>query len=199
MFFVAYTLDGQDAGKRPLTFAFNGGPGSASVWLHMGALGPKRVVLQPNGFMPPRALSSWKTIPTPCSTRATWCWWMRWARGSAGPPTPRINQEILGRQRRYRGLQRIHPPVPYRGTSAGPRRCSCSAKATEPRARRASRGISPTAGLSFNGITLLSTVLNFETLIDNKTNDEPYDIADSDLHHDRGLSPQAACPTWSRI
>src|SRR6202171_3568725 len=52
MFFVAYTADGQDSGKRPLTFAFNGGPGSASVWLHMGALGPKRVVLQPNGFMP---------------------------------------------------------------------------------------------------------------------------------------------------
>src|SRR5215471_8914295 len=52
MFFVAYTLDGQDAGRRPVTFAFNGGPGSASVWLHMGALGPKRVVLQNNGFMP---------------------------------------------------------------------------------------------------------------------------------------------------
>ncbi len=52
MFFVAYTLDGQDAGKRPLTFAFNGGPGSASIWLHMGAVGPKRVVLQSNGFMP---------------------------------------------------------------------------------------------------------------------------------------------------
>src|SRR5208337_1763426 len=52
MFFVAYTLDGQEAAKRPLTFAFNGGPGSASVWLHMGAIGPKRVVLQPNGFMP---------------------------------------------------------------------------------------------------------------------------------------------------
>src|SRR5579862_3805806 len=52
MFFVAYTLDGQEASKRPLTFAFNGGPGSSSVWLHMGALGPKRVVMQPNGFMP---------------------------------------------------------------------------------------------------------------------------------------------------
>ena len=52
MFFVAYTLDGQETARRPLTFAFNGGPGSASVWLHMGALGPKRVVLQPNGFMP---------------------------------------------------------------------------------------------------------------------------------------------------
>src|SRR5579864_5077468 len=53
MFYVAYTLDGQDAAKRPLTFAFNGGPGSASIWLHMGALGPRKVVLQADGFMPP--------------------------------------------------------------------------------------------------------------------------------------------------
>jgi len=53
MFYVAYTADGQDAAKRPLTFAFNGGPGSASIWLHMGALGPRKVVLQPDGFMPP--------------------------------------------------------------------------------------------------------------------------------------------------
>src|SRR5947199_2717009 len=52
MFFVAYTADSQDAAKRPLTFAFNGGPGSASIWLHMGALGPRKVVLQPDGFMP---------------------------------------------------------------------------------------------------------------------------------------------------
>src|SRR5947209_1795807 len=53
MFFVAYTLDGQEASRRPLTFAFNGGPGSATVWLHMGALGPKHVVLTPDGFLPP--------------------------------------------------------------------------------------------------------------------------------------------------
>src|SRR5215470_17947949 len=52
MFFVAYTLDGQEASKRPLTFAFNGGPGSATIWLHMGALGPRRVALLPDGFMP---------------------------------------------------------------------------------------------------------------------------------------------------
>src|ERR1700730_16070319 len=53
MFFVAYALDGQDAGKRPLTFAFNGGPGSATIWLHMGAWAPKRVWPEPDGFMPP--------------------------------------------------------------------------------------------------------------------------------------------------
>jgi carboxypeptidase C (cathepsin A) len=40
---IAYTLDGvQDRTDRPVTFAFNGGPGSASVWLHLGCLGPRR-------------------------------------------------------------------------------------------------------------------------------------------------------------
>ncbi len=44
VFLTAYTLDGADPAKRPVTFAFNGGPGSASVWLHLGLLGPRRVV-----------------------------------------------------------------------------------------------------------------------------------------------------------
>ncbi|HEY7594877.1 MAG TPA: peptidase S10 [Actinophytocola sp.] len=44
VFLTAYTLDGADPGKRPVTFAFNGGPGSSSVWLHLGLLGPRRVV-----------------------------------------------------------------------------------------------------------------------------------------------------------
>src|SRR5579862_4519106 len=53
LFFVAYTLDGvQDTSKRPLLFAFNGGPGSASVWLHMGCIGPKRVQMKDNGDLP---------------------------------------------------------------------------------------------------------------------------------------------------
>ncbi len=43
-FLVAYTKDGADPARRPVTFTFNGGPGSSSVWLHMGAFGPKRVV-----------------------------------------------------------------------------------------------------------------------------------------------------------
>lgn len=43
-FVVSYTRDGADAARRPVTFTFNGGPGSSSVWLHMGAFGPKRVV-----------------------------------------------------------------------------------------------------------------------------------------------------------
>ncbi|MFL5561577.1 MAG: S10 family peptidase [Gemmatimonadaceae bacterium] len=53
MFFVAYTRDGvTDPGKRPLLIAFNGGPGSSSVWLHLGAFGPRRVRLMPDGSAP---------------------------------------------------------------------------------------------------------------------------------------------------
>jgi len=44
MFFVAYFKHGADPAKRPITFLYNGGPGSATVWLHMGAFGPRRVV-----------------------------------------------------------------------------------------------------------------------------------------------------------
>jgi carboxypeptidase C (cathepsin A) len=43
IFFTSYTKDGENPARRPVTFTFNGGPGSSSVWLHMGAFGPKRV------------------------------------------------------------------------------------------------------------------------------------------------------------
>lgn len=44
--YTAYTKDGEpDAGKRPVTFCYNGGPGSSSIWLHMGIIGPRRVVV----------------------------------------------------------------------------------------------------------------------------------------------------------
>jgi len=44
IFYVAYTLEGSEAKARPVSFLYNGGPGSASVWLHMGSFGPVRVV-----------------------------------------------------------------------------------------------------------------------------------------------------------
>jgi carboxypeptidase C (cathepsin A) len=53
VFMVAYTLDGADPATRPVTFAFNGGPGSSSVWLHLGVLGPRRVVSGDVGDLKP--------------------------------------------------------------------------------------------------------------------------------------------------
>lgn len=51
MFYVAYVKD-PESRSRPVMFAFNGGPGSASLWLHMGALGPKRAPLKDDGTLP---------------------------------------------------------------------------------------------------------------------------------------------------
>ncbi|HET9141075.1 S10 family peptidase [Actinophytocola sp.] len=53
VFLTAYTLDGADPTKRPVTFAFNGGPGSSSVWLHLGLLGPRRAVSGDVGNLTP--------------------------------------------------------------------------------------------------------------------------------------------------
>lgn len=52
-FYVAYTADNKPAAQRPVTFFYNGGPGSASMWLHMGAFAPKRIVTNiPSTVMP---------------------------------------------------------------------------------------------------------------------------------------------------
>lgn len=53
VFVTAYTLDDADAATRPVTFAFNGGPGSASAWLHLGLLGPRRAVSGDTGAIEP--------------------------------------------------------------------------------------------------------------------------------------------------
>jgi carboxypeptidase C (cathepsin A) len=53
VFYVAYTrVEGDKAEPRPVTFCFNGGPGSSSVWLHLGALGPRRVKMNEDGTLP---------------------------------------------------------------------------------------------------------------------------------------------------
>ncbi|MFN8573151.1 MAG: hypothetical protein U0132_13960 [Gemmatimonadaceae bacterium] len=52
MFFVAYTKDGEDPKSRPVSFLYNGGPGSASIWLHMGSFAPKHVRMADEGFQP---------------------------------------------------------------------------------------------------------------------------------------------------
>ncbi|MHA6780291.1 S10 family peptidase [Pseudonocardia saturnea] len=67
VFVVAYTLDGADPATRPVTIAFNGGPGSSSVWLHMGLLGPRRVEMGDAGALtgPP-----WGVVDNPESLLA---------------------------------------------------------------------------------------------------------------------------------
>ena len=174
MFFVAYTLDGAEANRRPLTFAFNGGPGSASVWLHMGALGPKRVVLQPTGFMPP-APYRMEDNPYTLLDKSDLVLVDAIGTGFSRAATPELTKKFLGVQGDIEAFsefirlyisrnERWSSPLFLFGESYGTTRSAGIA------------GYLSNRGTSFNGITLLSMVLSFETLEDNKTNDLPYPL-----------------------
>lgn len=172
MFYVAYTLDGEDAAKRPLTFAFNGGPGSATIWLHMGALGPRRVVLQPDGFMPPapyRIQDNAHTLLDKSDLVLIDAINTGFSR-AADAETLKKFWGVKGDIEAFSEFIRLYisrnerwsSPLYILGESYGTTRAAGIA------------GYLADRGISFNGITLLSTVLNFETLEDNFTNDQPY-------------------------
>jgi len=172
MFYVAYTLDGQEAAKRPLTFAFNGGPGSASIWLHMGALGPRKVVLQPDGFMPPAPYHVEDNASTLLDKSdlvlidAIGTGFSRAADAEMFKKFWGVKGDIEAFSEFIRLYitrnERWASPLFLFGESYGTTRSAGIA------------GYLADLGISFNGITLLSTVLNFETLEDNFTNDQPY-------------------------
>jgi carboxypeptidase C (cathepsin A) len=172
MFFVAYTLDGQDVASRPLTFAFNGGPGSASVWLHMGALGPKRVVLQPNGFMP-AAPYRLEENPDTLLDRSDIVMVDAMATGYSRAATAELTKKFLGLKGDVEGFgefirlylsryDRWSSPLFLLGESYGTTRAAGIA------------GYLADHGISFNGVTLLSMAVDFQTLEWNKSNDLPY-------------------------
>jgi carboxypeptidase C (cathepsin A) len=172
MFFVAYTLDGQEASRRPLTFAFNGGPGSSSIWLHMGALGPKRVVLQPDGFMPP-APYRLEDNPYTLLDKTDLVLVDAIGTGFSRAADAELFKKFWGVQGDIEAFsefirlyitrnERWSSPLYLFGESYGTTRSAGIA------------GYLADHGISFNGITLLSMVLNFETLISNKTNDQAY-------------------------
>jgi len=174
MFYVAYTLDGSDAHTRPLTFSFNGGPGSASIWLHMGALGPRKVVLEAPGWMPPPPYRLEDNPQTPLDKTdivmvdAIGTGWSRPADTAAARKFWNMRGDIesfgefirlyLTRNERWAS------PLYLFGESYGTTRSAGIA------------GYLANRGISFNGIVLLSTVLSFETLEFAKTNDVPYPL-----------------------
>jgi len=172
MFFVAYTLDGQDASKRPLTFAFNGGPGSATIWLHMGALGPRRVVLQPDGFLPPspyRITDNQYTLLDKSDVVVV----DAISTGFSRAANAELSKQFLGVKGDIQAFsefirlyitryERWSSPLFLLGESYGTTRAAGIA------------GYLADQGISFNGITLVSTALSFQTLVDNRSNDQPY-------------------------
>jgi carboxypeptidase C (cathepsin A) len=178
LFFVAYTKIGTEAdpidpAKRPLTFSFNGGPGSASIWLHMGALGPKRVLMTENGesLPPPYKMAdnehAWLdetdlVFIDPVSTG-----YSRAALGEDAKQFHGFNEDIASVGDFIRlyttRQQRWSSPKFLVGESYGTTRASALSDYLQDR-----------YGLYLNGIALVSSIMNFATARFTQGNDLPF-------------------------
>jgi carboxypeptidase C (cathepsin A) len=174
IFFVAYTLDGvEEPQKRPLTFSFNGGPGSSSVWMHMGLLGPWRVDMGQDGQLPPppyhlveNAYSfldeSDLVFIDPVSTG-----YSRPVEGEEAKQFHHFQKDIESIAEFVRlyttRQQRWLSPKFLIGESYGTTRAAALSSLLQEK-----------HGLYLNGIMLISSILNFQTAVFNPGNDLPY-------------------------
>lgn len=175
LFFTAYTLNaGKKDPKRPLMFSFNGGPGSASVWLHLGGLAPVRVEMLDDGAMPPPPFNlvenefAWLdetdlVFVDPVET------------GYSRAVSEELTKKYCGVQKDLESIgefirlyltryQRWASPLFMVGESYGTFRASGLA------------GLLIDKGIAFNGIVLVSSVLNLQTLVFDEGNDVPYSL-----------------------
>jgi len=170
IFYMAYTLDNPPAG-RPLMFSFNGGPGSASVWLHLGALGPRRIKMMDDGMFPPPPFEmednqqTWLTDTDLVFIDPVATGYSRAAKPELANKFFGLNGDIesvgefirmyLSRNDRWMS------PLFLVGESYGTTRAA---------------GLSNWLfehGVALNGVTLISTILNFQTLLFANNNDLP--------------------------
>ncbi len=175
MFFVAYTADRSGVpSSRPLTFSFNGGPGSSSVWLHLGAVGPQRVKMLEEGGMPapPYELvdneATWLDLTDlvfidPVGT------------GFSRAKTPELGKKFWGVEGDIQSVgefirmyltryERWGSPLFMVGESYGTTRAAGLS------------GYLVERGIAFNGILLVSSILNFQTAEFARGNDTPYPL-----------------------
>jgi carboxypeptidase C (cathepsin A) len=162
MFYVAYTLDGAEPNTRPVTFLYNGGPGSSSIWLLMGSVGPVRVVTaspQATGPAPYQVVANQDCLldktdlvfidaPLTGFSRAVGT---ATARDFAG-----VDQDLKAFDkfvlRWVTANQRWNSPKYLFGESYGTTRSAGLADALQ------------NDGLSLNGVILLSSILNYNAM-----------------------------------
>ncbi len=172
MFYVAYTRPGQEPGKRPITFAFNGGPGASTVWLHLGALGPRKPQFTTEGWRP---AAPYRLVDNPdCPLLDTdivlidaiGSGWSRPADPDKGRKFWNLHGDIasfgsfittyLSRNQRWSS------PLFLFGESYGSTRAAGLSSHLSDR------------GITFNGITLMGPVLDLASVNPEGTNDAPF-------------------------
>jgi len=171
IFFIAYTLDGAPA-NRPLMFSFNGGPGSASIWLHLGAIGPRRVKMLPDGGMPAPPFElvdneyTWLDHTDLVFIDPVGTGYSRAVKKEQGKKYFSVPGDIASIAEFIRlylsHYQRWNSPLFLVGESYGTTRAAGLS------------GYLIDHGIALNGVVLVSSVLNFQTLEFTRGNDLPY-------------------------
>jgi carboxypeptidase C (cathepsin A) len=172
MYYVAYLKDGADAAKRPITFTFNGGPGSATVWLHLGAFGPKHVKLLSDGSAPPPPYT-FDDNPYTLLDQTDLVFLDPIGTGYSRATTPEIGQKFWGLDEDIRSVgefirlyltrfDRMGSPKFLAGESYGTTRAAGLS------------GWLADQGIALNGVVLLSTVLDFQASSQARGNDLGY-------------------------
>ena len=190
VFFIAYRKEGEEG--RPLMFSFNGGPGSSSVWLHLGAVGPKRVKMLDDGGMP---APPYELIDNPLT-------WLEETdlvfidpvgTGYSRPATKELGEKFWGLKGDIESVgefirlfltryERWNSPLYLVGESYGTTRAAGLA------------GHLIDRGIAFNGIVLVSTILQFQTALFSRGNDLPYPLflptyAATAIYHGKASKP----------
>jgi len=174
IFYIAYTKDGvPDLGRRPITFSFNGGPGSSSVWLHLGLLGPRRVLLKEDGssLPPPYQLvdnefslldETYLVFIDPVST------------GFSRAVKPDDAKKFHGVESDLRSVAGFIRLYTTRNTRWGSPKFIIGESYGTTRAAGLTGELRERQRMNVNGIMLVSTVLNFETISFARGNDLAY-------------------------
>ncbi|WP_246329871.1 S10 family peptidase [Geomonas limicola] len=175
IFSTTYTVDTPKGTKpRPIMFVFNGGPGAASVWLHLGALGPRRVEMLPDGNMPapPFRLvdngSSWLDLADLVFVDPVGTGYSRASKPDLAKGYAAVRGDIESLVKFVRLYltrnERWSSPIYLVGESYGTFRCAGMADQLAEH------------GVALNGIILISSVLNFQTISFDNGNDLPYQL-----------------------
>ena len=196
VFYVAYTrVENSEIGnrksemeKRPVTFCFNGGPGSSSVWLHLGAFGPRRVKMNDDGTQPPPpaglADNEYSVLDAsdlvfidPVAT------------GFSRPATDEKADNFLGTENDLASVGEFIRLWTTRHDRWLSPKYLCGESYGVFRAAGLAEHLSSRYGMYLNGLVLISGVLDFATIYDNPGNDVPYPLylpaytAAAQFHH----------------
>jgi carboxypeptidase C (cathepsin A) len=180
MFYIAYFKHGVDPRTRPVTFLYNGGPGSSTIWLHMGAFGPVRVVTRNDSHTPP---APYHTVDNAYSLLdASDLVFID------APGTGYSRIEGKGKEHAFWGVDQdgyaftsfITQFLSKYGRWNSPKYLFGESYGT-PRSAVLINDLETGRDIDFNGVILLSQVLNFDLMADrpqgNPSVDLPYEIA----------------------